>query len=536
MKASAILGKLSVWRVLFLALFAAGAYATVVRFAQGLGAATNLSDEFPWGLWIGFDVLVGVGVAAGGFVIAATVHVFRMKRYESIARPALLTAFLGYLMVILAILFDLGRPLRIWHPLVMWNPRSVMFIVAWCEMLYAIVLAMEFSPLVFERLGLKKPLRLVRRLMTPLVILGVLLSVTHQSSLGSLYVIAPDKLHPLWYSPLLPVLFFVSAVAVGLAMTMFESCMSSRAFGRRLESDLMRGLSRSVVVTQLVYLVLRANDLLYRDALGYAFQATPEAILFWGEIGLGSALPMALLATRRVRSSESGMFFAATLTVMGFIVHRLNVAVTGMTGWSGVSYFPSFTEVSVTVFLVALGVAVFGLAARYLPVFPAGEEEKQAHAAGAVIEPPRRVLTRPVLLGLWGMLALGAVGVMAAESAGGSPAQAAGGAAAPALETAGIVTGPRGFDDLTLPPPYSFAGSEDSPGAVIFDHARHVDPLDLRCGECHPRLFRFTKPGTPATGVMEADRAHEGDLCGSCHDGAKAFSALDECDRCHVME
>src|SRR6266545_8027246 len=178
------IGRLTLWQGVLLAVLAAGLYATVLRFAQGLGAATNLSDEFPWGLWIGFDVLVGVGLAAGGFVVAATVHVFRIERYESIARPAVLTAFLGYILVIVGLLFDLGLPYRIWHPLVMWNPHSVMFEVAWCVTLYTTVLAFEFLPLVLERFRLAKPLKVLRAIYVPLVIVGVLLSTLHQSSLG----------------------------------------------------------------------------------------------------------------------------------------------------------------------------------------------------------------------------------------------------------------------------------------------------------------------------------------------------------------
>ena len=173
------LARLTLWQGVLLGVLAAGLYATVLRFAKGLGAVTHLSDQFPWGLWIGFDILVGVGLAAGGFVIAATVHVFRMERSEAIARPAVLTAFLGYVLVIVALLYDLGLPYRIWHPLVMWNPHSVMFEVAWCVTLYTTVLALEFAPLVLERFGLKKPLRLLRAVYVPLVIVGVLLSTLH---------------------------------------------------------------------------------------------------------------------------------------------------------------------------------------------------------------------------------------------------------------------------------------------------------------------------------------------------------------------
>ena len=173
-----------------------------------MGASTALSDSFPWGLWIGFDILCGVALAAGGFTISACVYIFNIQRFKPIVRPTILTAFLGYLLVIIALLFDLGRPYRIWHPLVMWNPRSVMFEVGWCVTLYTTVLALEFSPMLLQHLKWEFPLKIVKSLMIPLVILGVILSTLHQSSLGSLYLIVPHKLHPFWYSSFLPVFFY----------------------------------------------------------------------------------------------------------------------------------------------------------------------------------------------------------------------------------------------------------------------------------------------------------------------------------------
>ena len=219
-----------IWRVLFLVIVSGGLVATVIRFSRGLGATTNMSDSFPWGLWVGFDVLVGVGLAAGGFVIAATVTLFQNQRYRALTRPAILTAFLGYLLVIFALMFDLGRPYRIWHPLVMGNPHSVMFEVAWCVMLYSTVLALEFSGLVFEKLKWKRAAKVQKTVTVPLVIMGVILSTLHQSSLGMMYLIVPGKLHALWYTSMLPVLFWVSSVAVGLAMVIVESRLSARAF------------------------------------------------------------------------------------------------------------------------------------------------------------------------------------------------------------------------------------------------------------------------------------------------------------------
>src|SRR5438270_1922343 len=186
--------KLTFWKLVFLALMAAGFYATVVRFTQGLGRSTNLSDQFPWGLWVGFDVMCGVMLAAGGFTLTAAVEIFNIKRFHSIVRPTILTAFLGYLLVSAALLYDLGLPWNIWHPLVMRNPHSVMFEVAYCVMLYTTVLSLEFAPIVLERFNLQKPLKIIRAILIPLVIGGVILSTLHQASLGTVYLMMPEKL------------------------------------------------------------------------------------------------------------------------------------------------------------------------------------------------------------------------------------------------------------------------------------------------------------------------------------------------------
>ena len=257
-----MLPKITVWRAIFAAILLSGAYATYLRIFYGLGGTTNLSDRFPWGLWIAFDILCGVGLAAGGFTLVAVVHIFNIERYKPILRPAILTAFLGYMLVVVALLFDLGRPDRLWHPLVMWNPHSVMFEVAWCVMLYTTVLFLEFIPVVFEKFGWHKPLTWIHSISVPLMIAGVLLSTLHQSSLGSLFLIVPEKMYPLWYSPTLPAMFFLSAVGVGLAMTIFESWHSSQAFGRALELPLLASMGRVLAV--LMSVVLHDRHLLLR--------------------------------------------------------------------------------------------------------------------------------------------------------------------------------------------------------------------------------------------------------------------------------
>jgi len=356
-------------------LFGVAAAITVVRFVGGLGASTALSDQFPWGLWIGFDVMSGVALAAGGFVIAGAVHVFGLRRYEPLARPAVLTAFLGYLLVIFGLLYDLGRPYRIWHPLIYWQHHSVMFEVGWCVTLYTSVLAMEFSPMLFERLGWQWPLKIVRFFYIPIVIAGVILSTLHQSSLGSLFLIVPEKLHPLWYSPLLPVFFFTSAVAAGLAMTIVESTLSAKAFKRGLEADLLAGLGRATAVVLAIYLVLKAADLAVSQDWRLLTTTTAYSLLFWAEMGLGVVLPMLLLASRRVRETPAWLFGSAVLVVGGLVLNRLNVGIFGMFAHTGLVYVPSWMEVTITIALVTTGVLAFGLAGKYLPVFPEISEQ-----------------------------------------------------------------------------------------------------------------------------------------------------------------
>jgi Ni/Fe-hydrogenase subunit HybB-like protein len=382
--------KFTFWKAVLVVLVLAAAYATLLRFGRGLGASTNLNDQFPWGIWIGFDVLCGVMLAAGGFTLTAAVHLLNIRRLRPIVRPTVLTAFLGYLLVCVALMFDLGRPYRIWHPLIMRNPHSVMFEVAYCVMLYTTVLSLEFAPIVLERFNLQKPLRAIRAVLIPLVILGVILSTLHQSSLGSLYLIMPNKLHPFWYTPLLPVLFFVSAIAVGLAMTIFESSLSSKYFGRQLELPIIQELGRVLMVVLSIIAILRLEDLLHRGVLRQLFAgayAPYETSLFLLEIALSLALPLGLLSFRRIRRSANGLYLAAVLVVLGFVTNRLNVSITGMESAAGRHYFPRWTELVVTGAIIASGFALFGLAAKCLPIFPPEEPQRAAPPSLAGVEP-----------------------------------------------------------------------------------------------------------------------------------------------------
>jgi Ni/Fe-hydrogenase subunit HybB-like protein len=361
--------KITFWKVVGVVLMVAGLVAAIERFSLGLGSTTNLKDTFPWGLWIGFDILVGVGLAAGGFTIAAAVYIFNLEKFRPILRPTILTAFLGYLLVIAGLMVDLGRPWAIWHALIYWNPRSVMFEVAWCVMLYTTVLALEFSPVVLEHFKLKRALKVVKTITIPLVVLGVILSTLHQSSLGSLFLIIPGRMHPLWYSNIIPFLFIISCVAAGLCMTIFESFLSSRAFGREIELPLLSQLAKVVVVVLALYFTVRIQDLMNRDALHYVFEPSYQSIMFIGEIVLGVLVPLTLLMFAKIRASKAGLFYSSILVLMGFVAQRMNTAITSMEQWPARTYIPSWQELAITLGLAAFGFVAFSFVARYFDVF-----------------------------------------------------------------------------------------------------------------------------------------------------------------------
>lgn len=357
----------------------------LLRYVYGIGEISNLSNRFPWGIWIGFDVMGGVALAAGGFVMAALGHIFGQKRFEPLVRPAILTGLLGYLLVIGGLMVDLGRPYNVWRPLVHWQHHSVMWEVGLCVATYTTVLFIEFLPVILERVNQFKPIpqrlptvplyRLLKKISIGFVILGVVLSTLHQSSLGSLWVLAPTKLSPLWYSLYLPLFFWLSAVAVGLAMTIVESTLSSKAFQRGLELHLLADLARYAAIVLAIYLVAKLADLALRGAWPLLFEPTLPAGAFWVEIGLGVIAPMILFAQKPLRQKPAVLFSGALLVVLfGVVLNRLNVSLVGLWPYTGFIYFPSWMEIMVTLSLVTVGVLSFGLAARYLPVFPPEHE------------------------------------------------------------------------------------------------------------------------------------------------------------------
>ncbi|MBN1608347.1 MAG: Ni/Fe-hydrogenase cytochrome b subunit [Polyangiaceae bacterium] len=550
---------------------------TAVRFLRGLGATTGLTDATPWGLWIAFDVMAGVALAAGGFVLAATVYVFRLERFRPFARPAVLTAFLGYAAVAFGLLYDLGLPWNIWHPAFYPQPHSVLFEVAMCVMLYLTVLFLEFAPVILEhpRFGgpvLKAIHGALKKATIVLVVAGIVLSTLHQSSLGSLFLIAPFRLHPLWYSPNIWLLFFVSAVGLGLMMVTLESFFSAWFFGHRLRMDLLAGLGKAASVVLLLYATLRFGDLAYRGQLVRVLDGSPLSFLFLFEVALSAVVPGLLLAVPRVRQNPRGLGLAAGMTVLGVIGYRFDVCIVAFKRPDGMSYFPTWTELAVSVGIVAAALLVFLFFVENLNVYseevhpPADERalDIRRFNPGSVWPLTPDSLAAPRRHSL--ALALGVAGALAFL-----PSDALFGAqpvstpvARPRVVEGYLAERPDGSGhELRIAPPgaVSASGTErvqvmlidgNRDGRVVaFDHDVHVAKLggNSTCVECHHE----NKPFAVNSGCHECHRdmysttdtfGHELHVakldgnrgCPRCHaqaSGAKTRQTATPCDACH---
>ncbi|MFH1033277.1 MAG: Ni/Fe-hydrogenase cytochrome b subunit [Pseudomonadota bacterium] len=351
------------------------------RYLGGLGAVTNLSQSHPWGLWIGVDVASGVALAAGGFTTAALAHVFGRHAYEPVVRPALLTALLGYVFVSLALLVDIGRSWAIWKPMIFWNPNSVLFEVAVCVMIYSTVLHVEFIPILAQRLGESiKPLKWLNqrleKVMWFFIIAGVVLSCMHQSGLGSLMLIAPTKVHPLWYTPILPLLFLTSALAVGFPMVVVENAIAGKSFDLADESGLLSRLLRITIVLLGIYGALKLGDLSARGAWGYVGDGSTQSRAFIVEMLFGVLIPWLMLLVPALRRRRATLFMAAFLIVAGVVLNRVNVfLVAYQPPFPAHPYFPSVGEMAITMGFIAALMLAYRFTVYYLPVLTPAQKE-----------------------------------------------------------------------------------------------------------------------------------------------------------------
>ena len=358
------------------------------RFLFGIGSVTNLNNQFPWGIWIGIDVAAGVALAAGGFTSAALGHIMHREHFHSIVRPALLTAMLGYTFVAAGVGIDLGRYYYIWHPIIMWNGNSALFEVGICVMMYVTVLYIEFLPVVTERfigkVNLKgylsffnKPLEKLLRILDKglnktifiFIILGVVLSTLHQSSLGTLMVIAGSKMHPLWQTPVLPLLFLLSAISVGFPMVIFESITASKSLGLKKEMEVLSPLGYTVAPLLGIYLAFKIGDMFIRETFVYLTELNTASIMFTIEVVVGIIIPLRMFLSKKVLKTPSLLFTASALVIFGVLLNRINNFVVAYTPpYSFGSYFPSIGEISVTVGFVALLVLLYRIIVLNFPV------------------------------------------------------------------------------------------------------------------------------------------------------------------------
>jgi len=368
-------GIITPFNVIAAVILAVGAVIILIRFVKGLGATTNLTHTNPWGLWIGFDVMTGVALAAGGYVTSSAVYLFGMKEYKPIVRPAILTGFLGYFLVVVGLIVDLGRPWRLPYPFVVQaGPTSALFEIALCVALYLTTLFVEFTPAAFEWLGWKRWRKVVVSMTVALTIFGLLLSTLHQSTLGAMYLATPTKLHPLWHSPYIPVHFFVSSIAAGISMVIFESMLSHRVFGHLVEishvqfDNITVGLAKAGSVVLAVYFAIKVTGISLEDKWHYL--STPMGHWYLLEL-LGFVLLPCILFAVGFREKKTGLIrFAGAWTVIGIILNRLNVSIIAF-NWQlppDERYVPHWMEIWVTITIVTFGVVVFKWIVNRMPI------------------------------------------------------------------------------------------------------------------------------------------------------------------------
>jgi len=355
------------------ALSLAAGLVILVRFIYGLGAVTNLSDGYPWGIWIVYDVMVGSAFACGGYAMALLVYIFNKGEYHPLVRPALLASLFGYTLAALSVIFDLGRYWNMWH--IFWpgyaQVNSVMFEVATCIALYVLVMWIEFSPAFLDKIGLGNAKKKISKLMFLFIGLGVLLPSMHQASLGSLLVIFGNQIHPLWQSNfMMPLEYLMTAVLLGFSVVVVEATLVSVGFKRPMETALLSRLAKFIWGLLLAYLVVRIGGLVMRGAIASAFHASLEAFCFWIEMIL-FIVPLALLAKPANRSNAGTLFAAAVLLMAGGFMLRVNGYLVGYQTGEGWHYFPSLPELIMTVGLISFEILAYITLVKLLPVLPA---------------------------------------------------------------------------------------------------------------------------------------------------------------------
>ncbi len=541
----------------------------ITRLFLGLGTVTNLDNFNPWGIWISFDVACGVALAAGGFTTAALVDIFGKARYHALLRPAILTAFLGYLWVAIALAFDLGRYWNIWRPIFNWQGNSVLFEVGMCVTCYLMVLSVELSPSILE--GLKARIDsdewgagLLRRfekhilaayafvrIVLPLfIVAGVVLSFMHQSSLGTLMLIAPTKLSPFWNTPILPVLFLLSAIMVGFPMVILESIYANINFGRNPEMEILTPLAGMIPWFLGIYGAVRIGDLIVRHNQLDFFSHPAATVSLAIEMLLGVIAPLLLLLNKAVRRSMGWLFFSITLIIFGVILNRLNVFLVGYDPpFSTKAYFPSVGEIAMTFAIVSSILFCYRFFVTYFPILPGHLPTTEKQGQG--IREEREMTVSPFwtwiirgagiacLLGfvlLYGIVHVKAIHVSVETVNQVRRVRAA------APRTAAVSTGPRypqrpsGYKNFYVLDNSKLKEKSNDYEPVGFAHRIHDEMAGGDCSVCHHRYAsdENDRVGEDIKTFHASMDIKLGGPCSSCHNDFKEHPPQ-ACDRCHGL-
>lgn len=355
-----------------------GGLTAIYRLYAGLGATTNLSKGYPWGIWISFDLSM-VAFSGGAFTLAAIVYIFQKKEFHPAVYPTVLTGLVGYTSVLVILFMDLGRWDRFYHFVIFPNVHSALFEVSWCILLYSTVLVYELSPVFLKQPRFRGLNRIIKKMTIPMVIAGVTLSTLHQSSLGTLFIVMSNRLHPLWYSMILPVFFWISSIGSGLAMVIGGSTISYWVFGRSLNQKLVAKLGRYIPWILGVYLLAKIGELFTANELNLIFNSGKFSFLFILEMLIGVVAPTILFSLKSIRQSRIGSLLSAILVIVGVSLNRFNTSWWGMQPIEGYSYIPTVAEVVILAGVLSGVILAFTLVSRYFPVFEETDDRQASH-------------------------------------------------------------------------------------------------------------------------------------------------------------
>ncbi len=358
----------------------------VMRFAQGLGSVSNVSQEIPWGLWKGFNVVTGVAFAGGAYVLTFMVYILKMHKYHTIIRVTVLNGFLAYMFYAGALILDLGKPWNIFNPLIgnSFGASSVLFLVAWHFILYIFAQLIEFSPAIAEWIGARTARRILSGMTVGAVIFGITLSTLHQSGLGALFLMAKEKIHPLWYNEFIPVMFLVSSVFAGLSMVIFEGSITHKAFNGEIDQNhrsrrksIIHGLSKICAGAMFAYFSLQV--LVFIHGKHWGLLNTPMGYWWLLEM-LGFVLaPMILFFYSYRTYNVTAIKIAAIITILGIVLNRLNVSIIAFRWDAAVHYVPSWMEIVISMAVILTQIWIFRWVITRMPVLREPPEWAKDH-------------------------------------------------------------------------------------------------------------------------------------------------------------